>query len=88
MKNDLVFRYSLIPNDVTKLCNDLYHGFIESAFSGDVSNPVKVLADYFKKNPLKISMLDPDPELKAEILKVAGMRDVSKLSRILNNKLY
>lgn len=86
MKNDLVFSHSLIPNDVTKLCNTLYHGFIESAFAN--ADETSVISDYIKENPLDLWILDSDPELKAKVLKSTGLRDISRLSKVFRDKIY
>ena len=86
MKNDLVFAYPLISNDVTKLCNTLYHGFIESAFAN--ADETSVVSDYIKENPLDLWILDSDPELKAKVLKSTGLRDISRLSKVFRDKIY
>jgi hypothetical protein len=41
-------------------------------------------APYFKNNPLKIHLLDFDPKLKKDVLKITGMRDLSNLSRSID----
>jgi hypothetical protein len=46
------------------------------------------LAEYMKKNPLKIHLLDNHPELKAEVLKLSGLRDVSRLGRGLASGFF
>jgi hypothetical protein len=44
-------------------------------------------APYFQKNPLKLYVLDNFPELKNKILKITGLRDVSKLGRDIRQGL-
>ena len=46
------------------------------------------LDDYFKKNPLKLYLLDPLPQMKADIIKRTGIRDLSKVGSIFANNLF
>ena len=48
---------------------------------------VENCAPYFKENPTEIYLLDSMPELKAEILKSIGMRDINRLNRNLKSRL-
>jgi hypothetical protein len=41
----------------------------------------EILDSYFKKNPLKINLLDAYPDTKEGVLKRTGMRDLSKVAR-------
>jgi hypothetical protein len=43
----------------------------------------EVIDEYFKKNPIKLYILDDHPEIKAEVLKRTGMRDLSKIGKNL-----
>ncbi len=45
------------------------------------------LLAYFKENPLKIHLLDFDPDLKGKIIKELGIRDISKLSKRISQGL-
>ena len=42
------------------------------------------IVPYIKKDPLGIHLLDNDPELKAEILKLSNVEDFSRLGRLKN----
>jgi len=46
-----------------------------------------VLDNYFKKNPTDIYLLDSLPELKQEVLKRTGIRDMSRIGRNLKTGL-
>lgn len=46
------------------------------------------LAPYFKNNPTQIYMLNDNPKLKSEVLKISGIRDLSNIGEILARKLY
>jgi hypothetical protein len=45
------------------------------------------LSPYFKKEPLKIYMLDEYPKLKKEVLSITGLRDVSSIGRSISSGL-
>jgi hypothetical protein len=45
------------------------------------------LSPYFKKEPLKIYMLDEYPKLKKEVLRITGLRDVSAIGRVISSGL-
>jgi hypothetical protein len=47
-----------------------------------------ILVEYIKKNPLKTYALDPFPELKTEVLKRTGLRDLSKLGRSIDSGFF
>lgn len=47
----------------------------------------KNVAKYIKRNPLKIYLLDGFPELKKEVLEITGLRDISKLGRMISSGL-
>jgi len=42
---------------------------------------------FFKENPLEIGLLDGYPEIKAEVLKRTGLRDMSSLGQALRKKM-
>lgn len=42
------------------------------------------LAKYYSSNPLRIHTLDKFPDLKKEVLKMTGMKDLSKISKALD----
>jgi hypothetical protein len=44
-----------------------------------------VLDDYFKYNPLKLHILDDYPDIKSGVLKRTGMRDLSKVGKVLHS---
>ena len=43
-----------------------------------------VLDNYFKKNPLKLHILDEYPDIKSGVLKRTGMRDLSSVGKGLH----
>lgn len=45
------------------------------------------LSPYFKKEPLKIYMLDEYPKLKKEVLRITGLRDVSAIGKAIASGL-
>jgi hypothetical protein len=45
------------------------------------------ISPYFKKEPLKIYMLDEYPKLKKEVLRITGLRDVSAIGRAISSGL-
>lgn len=45
------------------------------------------LSPYFKKEPLKIYMLDEYPKLKNEVLRITGLRDVSAIGKAIASGL-
>jgi hypothetical protein len=42
---------------------------------------------FFKENPLEIGLLDGYPEIKAEVLKRTGLRDMTSLGQALRKKM-
>jgi len=62
--------------------DNLYHRkLIRTIFTDEM------IDKWFKENPADISILDHLPELKAEVLKRTGIRDLSRLSRNLKTGL-
>jgi hypothetical protein len=45
------------------------------------------IAPFFKKNIMLIHILDPFPDLKRDVLKITGLRDISKLSKSFTSGL-
>lgn len=45
------------------------------------------LSPYFKKEPLKIYMLDEYPKLKNEVLRITGLRDISAIGKAIASGL-
>jgi hypothetical protein len=47
-----------------------------------------IVDEYFTKNPLNLHFLDAYPDIKSEVLKRTGMRDLSNIGRILHLGLF
>jgi hypothetical protein len=43
-----------------------------------------VLDEYFKKNPINLHILDDYPDIKAGVLKRTGIRDLSRIGKVIN----
>jgi hypothetical protein len=46
-----------------------------------ISSNLKAIDSYFLKNPLDLDLLDPFPDIKAEVLRRTGLKDLSGLAR-------
>lgn len=72
------------------LIEKLDKGAFRTGDSASAINLIKTVitpedfAPYFKNNPLKIILLDFDPKLKKDVLKITGIKDLSDLSRSID----
>ena len=77
------------PSDESiKIVNILYHSLLDSALNTENTKIETPLDDYFKKNPVKLYLLDHLPQMKADIIKRTGIRDLSKVGSIFANNLF
>ena len=68
--------YKILPNhDPIPGYDDKARALVTTILSNEI------LDSYFKKNPLKINILDAYPDIKEGVLKRTGMRDLSKVAR-------
>ena len=71
-----------------EIVNILYHSLLDSALNTENTKMETPLDDYFKKNPLKLYLLDPLPQMKADIIKRTGIRDLSKVGSLLARNMF
>jgi hypothetical protein len=68
--------YKILPNhDPIPGYDDKARALVTTILSNEI------LDSYFKKNPLKITILDAHPDTKEGVLKRTGMRDLSKVAK-------
>jgi hypothetical protein len=68
--------YNILPNhDAKPGYDDKARSLVTTILSNEI------LDSYFKRNPLKITILDAYPDTKEGVLKRTGMRDLSKVSK-------
>lgn len=72
-------------NENRKKINDLYHSFIK--FAMEKNDITEILVEYFSKNPLDVWMLDGFPDLKRNVIKKTGIRDLSSIGKLISSGL-
>ena len=63
------------------------HKYLISSFIFNYLMGTEEIENYFKENPTEIYVLDDQPKFKEEILKKTGIKDLSRLGRIIKTRL-
>ena len=71
-----------VSDQTRNFVNNLYQKLIKLSIDGIGID--SILAEYFQKNPLNIWFLDSLPDLKKNVIKKAGIRDLSSLGKNLS----
>jgi len=77
------------PSDeAIEIVNILYHSLLDSALNTENTKIETTLDDYFKKNPLELYILDSVPQMKADIIRRTGIKDLSNVGSLLARNMF
>jgi hypothetical protein len=77
------------PSDeAIEIVNILYHSLLDSALNTENAKIETTLDDYFKKNPLELYILDSVPQMKADIIRRTGIKDLSNVGSLLARNMF